>query len=185
MKRVFVALKVEPEGNLLRMLSNFRLLLGKEKISWIDTVNIHITLAFLGDIEEKRIEVLRSMLGNICSGFGEFEFNIAGTGVFRNFRDPRVIWAGIEESEKLMKLNKEIIHELKYTGLIIEEHPFEPHVTLGRIKFLKNHDALKSAVIKYQDTFFQKVRIPEVILYESILKPTGPVYIQLGKYSLL
>jgi 2'-5' RNA ligase len=166
------------------MLSTFRLLLGNEKINWIDTVNIHITLAFLGDTEEERIEVAGSMLRNICSGFGEFDFNIAGTGIFRNFRDPRVIWAGIEESEKLMKLNKEIFNGLKYTGFIIEERPFEPHVTLGRVKFLKNHDVLKSAVLKYKDTFFQKVQVQEVILYESILKPTGPVYIQLGKYSL-
>jgi 2'-5' RNA ligase len=184
MKRIFIALKVEPGDSLLRMLTSLKSLPGNEKIKWVDPGNIHLTLAFLGDTEDDRIKVAAIMLKNACSGFGEFDFTLTGTGVFKNYNDPKVIWIGIEESEKLIKLNDVINTGLKDTGFKVEDRQFRPHLTLGRIKFIKDVDALKTALDRYQKSPVQKVHVEEVILYESILKPTGPVYKPVGIFRL-
>jgi 2'-5' RNA ligase len=185
MKRIFIALKVEPGEKLMSMFSSLRTLLGNEKITWVAPGNIHLTMAFLGDIEDERTMVAGIMLKQKCAGFGEFGFNLSGAGVFRNFKDPRVIWIGIDNSEKLLQLNDLIITGLKDTGFKIEERQFNPHITLGRVKSIKDAEALKSTIYRYQDTFIQEVRISEVILYESILRPIGPVYKPIGRFRFL
>jgi len=184
MKRVFIAIKIEPENDLLRIHASLKSVPGNEKINWVDPLNIHLTLAFLGDTEEERIKVAAIMLKQQCSGFGEFDFNLSGTGVFKDFNDPRVIWIGINESEKLAELYGRIKTGLEDTGFKTDDRPFRPHITLGRIKFLRNPGVLRSAIEKYQNTDIQKVNVQEVILYESILKPVGPVYKPLGIFRL-
>jgi 2'-5' RNA ligase len=184
MKRVFVAVKVNPESNLLRMISSLKALLGDENIKWVDPSNIHLTLAFLGDTEEKRIKILADMLKERCTGFHEFEFELAGAGIFKNYRDPRVIWAGIKSAEKLSLLNEVIKEGLKGNGFEIEERSFRPHLTLGRIKSIKDTENLKSALERYSDQQIQTVHLNEVILYESILLKTGPLYKPLKKFVL-
>lgn len=184
MKRIFIAVKVEPGAELLRMISSVKALLGAENIKWVDPVNIHLTLAFLGDTEEKRIRVLSSMLKDKCSGFGEFDFNLTGTGVFKNFWDPRVIWVGIQSQEKLSSLYDRIANGLKETGFEIEERQFKPHLTLGRVKSVRDTETLRTVLEKYKDVEFQKVEVKEIILFESILLQTGPIYKSLGIFAL-
>ena len=184
MKRIFIALKVIPEPSLIEIYSSFKSILRDERITWVDPMNIHLTLAFLGDTEEERIEIAAVMLKQKCNGFGEFDFQLSGTDVFKNLRDPRVIVIGIKEFDRLRVLNELVKTGLKDTGFKIEERPFKPHITIGRIKYLKNHEDLKLTVEKYHDTPVQKVTTREVILYESILKPTGPIYKPLGIFRL-
>ena len=62
---------------------------------------------------------------------------IKGAGVFKNFSDPRIIWTGIEPSEKLNQLYEVCKAGLKDTGIYLEESTFNPHLTLGRIKSIK------------------------------------------------
>ena len=185
MKRIFIAIKIEPENDLLRIHASLKSVTGNEKINWVDPLNIHLTLAFLGDTEEERIKVAAIMLKQQCSGFGEFDFNLSGTGVFKDFNDPRVIWIGINESGKLAELYGRIKTGLEDTGFKTDDRPFRPHITIGRIKFLRNPGALRSAIEKYRDMEFQKVNVQEVILYESILKPTGPVYKPISIFKLI
>lgn len=184
MKRIFIAIRTDPEPSFHRMYSSLRSLLGSEKINWVRLENIHLTLVFLGDTEMEMIKAAESVLKQNCTGFGEFRFGLTGVGVFKNFKEPKVIWAGIDNQDRLTELNKLITSGLNEAGFKTEERRFKPHLTIGRIKFIKNAEALKSAITRYQDTFIQEVHVKEVILYESILKPAGPVYMPLGKYSL-
>jgi 2'-5' RNA ligase len=184
MKRLFIAIKVFPDGELLRMVSSLKSLLGNEKIKWVDPANIHITLAFLGDTDEKKIKILTDMLQKICSGFHEFEFELAGAGVFKNFREPRVIWVGIRSVEMLTKLYNLINEGLQSAGFETDGRDFRPHLTLGRIKSVNNTETLKAALGKYREVEFQKVEVKEVILFESILLQRGPVYKPLVKFCL-
>jgi 2'-5' RNA ligase len=184
MKRVFIAVKVDPVGELLKLYSSLKALLGVENIKWVDPGNIHLTIAFLGDTEEKRIKILSNMLGDICYDFKEFDFVLAGTGIFKNFRDPRVLWVGIKSADKLSAINNLITEGLKINGFKTAERPFSPHLTLGRIKSVRDTENLKNILERYRDVEFQKVDVKEVILYESILMQTGPLYKPLGKYML-
>lgn len=184
MKRIFIAIKVDPEQELLRMISSLKALLGDENIRWVDIANIHLTLVFLGDTEEKKIKVLGNMLKEKCSGFGEFDFSLTGTGVFKNFRDPRIIWIGVQLPEKLIMLNSIISEGLTSTGFGNEKKQFKPHLTLGRLKSVKDTEHLKTVLERYRDNQFQTVHVSEVMLFESILQQTGPLYKSLGKFPL-
>lgn len=184
MKRIFIGIKVEPEGTLLRMISSLKAVLANEKIKWVDPANIHITLAFLGDIEEERIKAASIVLSNICSDYNRFSFHISGTGLFKSYHNPRIIWAGIDNADKLSGISEQIIKGLRDTGFHLEERPFSPHITLGRIKFVNDKSLLRETLERYSDTDFQNVDVKEVILFESILRPEGPLYKKSGIFRL-
>jgi 2'-5' RNA ligase len=184
MKRIFIAIKVNPGEKLERMISDIKSLLRSERIKWVDPGNNHLTLVFLGDTPESRIGQLSATIGNICSRFPEFGFNLAGTGVFRNYSDPKVIWAGINTSGQLEKLQSFITSGIKSIDFRVEERPFKPHLTIARIKSIIDKENLKSVINKYSDVNFQQVPVKEIILYESILKPEGPVYRKLESFPL-
>jgi 2'-5' RNA ligase len=184
MKRIFIAVKVEPGETLLKMISSFKSALNGENVKWTNTDNIHITLLFLGNTEEKQIRIISNILRDTCEGFGKFELMIKGSGVFKSINDPRVIWAGIEPSEKFNKLNGLIKSDLKTAGIILDEHPFKPHLTFGRIKYLNQVNYIKELTDKYSSIEIQKIPVNEVILFESILLQAGPVYKELSKFIL-
>jgi 2'-5' RNA ligase len=184
MKRIFIAIKVEAGDTLLKMISALKSGLRNDIIKWTSPDNIHITLAFLGDTEEKMIKPVCSMLNEQCTGSGEFELIIKGSGVFRSKRDPRIIWTGIEPSEKLIKLNQVIMNGLKELKIKMEVRPFNPHLTIGRIKHLNDTEVLKSLTEQFHNSEIQKVRVNDVVLFESILHPSGPVYEPLAKFKL-
>jgi 2'-5' RNA ligase len=184
MKRIFIALKVEAEESLLKMISSFKSGLTNESIKWTNPDKIHITLAFLGDTEEEKIRIISTMLKEKCEGFGKFELIIRGSGVFKNLNDPHAIWTGIDPSDKLVKLNDLIMNGLRSADVKMEGRPFKPHLTLGRIKYLKDKTVLKTLMDEFQNLEIQKVPVNEVILYESTLLQSGPVYKPLGKYKL-
>ena len=77
-----------------------------------------------------------------------------------------------------------IAEGLKSTGFVIEERQFKPHLTLGRVKSLSDTENLKTVLERYRDNQIQIVHVSEVVLYESILKQTGPLYKPIGKYPL-
>jgi len=184
MKRIFIAIKAEAGETLFKMVSSLKSRLVNENIRWTSLDNIHITLAFLGDTEENMIQVISSKLKESCVGTGKFELNIRGIGVFKNLSDPRVIWTGIEPSEKLTQLYSNVINGLNEAGLMMNQSPFKPHVTLGRIKYINDKPALKNLLDKYQNAEMQKVPVNEVIIYESLLKPTGPLYTPIALIKL-
>ena len=184
MKRIFIAVKVEAGEALLKMLFAFKSRLNGENIKWVNADNIHITLAFLGNTEDEQIKIISKMLKTVCEGFGKFDLIIKGCGVFKSHNDPRIIWTGIEHSENLNQLNRLIISGLKDAGIRLEDRPFKPHLTLGRMKYLKPGNTLREVIEKFRDVEIQKVPVNEVILYESVLLVSGPVYKPIGKFGI-
>jgi 2'-5' RNA ligase len=184
MKRIFIGVEVVPGKEFTRILSLLRKICGNDRVKWVEQSNIHITLAFLGDTEADRIGDINAMLDIRCGGSGSFDLVLKGLGVFKNLNDPRIIWAGIESPEKLTLLHGAIKSGLNDCGIKIEERSFKPHLTLGRIKELKNTDLIKKFIEDFRENVIQKVTVNEVIIYESILLPSGPVYKHIGKVSL-
>jgi 2'-5' RNA ligase len=185
MKRTFIAVKVEAGSELVEMISTLRAELKNDSIKWVDTVHMHITLAFLGDTSDERIEQISSILTKRCSGSGDFTFTISGLGIFKNFNDPRVIWAGIVRSDKFANLYDIIKSGLDESGIKTEERQFSPHLTLGRIKFLKSRTRLEEFINQYSETIFQHAGVSEIVFYESILQQSGPLYSPLYTVNLI
>jgi len=184
MRRIFIALKVEPSDKLLSIISSLKKELCKDSIKWTNPANIHVTLAFLGDTEENMINNVRLMLKEKCEGTGKFELVLKGTGLFRNLSDPRIIWTGLVPSEKLVQLNEIVMNGLKEVNIKLEERPYNPHLTIGRIKHINNKEVLKSLIEKFQNSEIQVVPVDEILLYESILLQSGPVYKPIASFRL-
>jgi 2'-5' RNA ligase len=176
MKRIFIAVKVHPDENFRSEVSMIRSALSGEKIKWTDENNIHITLVFLGDTVEDVIPAIGQMLNERCRDYGSFNLKLKGFGVFKNIRDPHVIWAGLAQSEKLAGLNRTITIGLNNMGIQTEDRHFSPHLTLGRMKIINDRDRLKSLIDFHREDDIQDVPVTEVVLYESILGQTGPQY---------
>jgi 2'-5' RNA ligase len=179
MKRTFIAVKIETDKKLKDLVSTLASEMKGDSIRWINTDHMHITLAFLGDTADGTVERVISMLETNCMGFGEVNFKISRLGVFKNIGDPRVIWAGIESDDKFENLFKMIKGGLGSIEIAIEERQFKPHLTLGRVKRLKNRSTLERMIGQFSETIFQEVSVSEVVFYESILKQSGPEYLPL------
>jgi len=184
MRRIFIAIKVVPEETLINMISNLKSGLIDDAIKWTSIDNIHVTLVFLGDTEDYITDKIRLMLYEECTGYGKFNIHLKGCGIFRSMSDPRILWTGVQDSDKLMSLNVTLQNGLKQLGIRLEDRPYNPHLTLGRIKHLKDINILKSLVEKFHNSEIQVVPVNEIILYESILLQSGPVYNPIEKFTL-
>lgn len=184
MKRIFIGTKIGTDKNFRKLVSSMKDELSGESIKWTDTANLHVTLGFLGDTPEEKIELTDRMLKEKCPGSGQFEIVLRGFGVFRNLRDAKIIWAGIDQSEKLVALQVSIMEGLKEAGIAVDDKPFSPHLTIGRIKHISDKDKLKVLLLKYHNTEIQRVLVREVTLFESVLRQEGPQYNTLATYPL-
>ncbi len=184
MKRIFIAIDINRNRALTRLVESYKLALKDEKIRWVEPANIHLTLAFLGENDEDQVSKAGEIMREAANNYEPFEINFNGTGVFRDIRQPRVIWLGIEAPQSLYDLREVICEALKEEGLYRDEKPFRPHLTLGRMKYIAKKNVLAD-ILKSSDSHdLSPQTVNELILYESILKPDGPVYSPLRKVRL-
>ena len=150
-------------------------------VKWINKENIHLTLKFLGEIDEKKCEQVKSILDGIAKTMKPFDISLKETGAFPTIDFPRVIWVGLnkgakESTELANKINAELSTQI---GFNIEARAFTAHLTIGRVRSGKNKVALKEKVLGIGDQVSGTEKINSVILFQSTLTPTGPVYTKL------
>jgi 2'-5' RNA ligase len=184
MKRTFIAVKIIPEDNMLSILQHLKECLAGGKIKWIEPDILHITLFFLGDTDDKLIPVITEKLQQLSHEFPPFDLEFREVGLFRNIRDPRIIWIGTRENQTFRMLQSGIENELAGLGFKIEKREFKPHLTVGRIKWIGDISALEEVLKLYKNHEVQQSGIDKIIFYESILKPFGPEYIPIAKIPL-
>jgi RNA 2',3'-cyclic 3'-phosphodiesterase len=185
MKRLFAAIKIHPSAEFLRVSSLLRNSLQHEHITWVDSKNTHLTLKFFGETDEARIPAIRDALAAACSKSGIFTINIHRTGIFGSRYDPRVIWFGIDPEPGLDLLWKNTISELQLAGWETDRQNLVPHLTVGRIRDLKEKDLFQKILGTYREIQLQQETVTRVILYESILKREGPTYVELGTFEIV
>lgn len=150
-------------------------------IKWVEFENLHITLKFLGEIDEKKKEELSPILSEISKKYKPFNVSLEGLGCFPSPRNPRVLWVGVGEGDKeLIRIAKELENSLIRYGFKKEERKFHPHLTIGRIKTFCKVDDILERPIK-TDSFL----ITSLILFKSTLKPEGPIYDELNRFPLM
>ncbi len=147
--------------------------------------NIHLTLKFLGNTDENKIELIHQKLNEISNKYIEFITEIKGYGFFPNVRNPRIFWLGIQDiNEQIMQLQKDIEESMNLLGYEKERREFKSHFTLARIKSNKNINKLVEKIGLLSEIRYEPLRIKYFILYESNLKPEGAEYHILKKYYL-
>ncbi len=184
MKRLFAAIKIYPDENLLKYYYRLRKSLKNDSIKWVEPENMHLTLKFFGETPDDKISGISRVFKPIASSQESFKMQITDVGIFGSRYNPRVIWFGIEEYAHLKNLGNLLLEKLDEAGFPNDRQNFVPHFTVGRIKELVDKDHFQQNIDRYKKTFFQEVEVNEIILFESILKPEGPKYFQLEKYKL-
>src|SRR5579863_2242873 len=130
--RLFTAIDL-PAEILLRLERLLSALRTEALIKWSPLDNLHITLKFIGQWPDERLDELEQALSSLAPR-SSFEVEVKDLGWFPNERSPRVLWAGVHGGEPLLKLVNDTEARLQKLGIKKEERPFAPHLTLARIK---------------------------------------------------
>lgn len=173
--RLFVGVEVDPvvKRYVGELAASLRVKLDRVRATWVNPDNYHLTLMFIGEVEDKKKKLIDKQLSEIV--LDSFDLTLDSLGTFGN--PPRVLWLGVKENENLTRLAKVV-----NTILGGDIARFHPHITLAR---------LKSRVFP---TFFEILNgvniknitwsVDRFVLFQSQLTPKGPIYTPLETYKL-
>jgi 2'-5' RNA ligase len=181
MPRIFVGCNIPYTKKIKLVRADFKKSLPDSHINWVDPDNFHITLKFLGEISSEQRDDVITVVKDISKNFSPFSFQIKGAGVFKNVKHPRVLWLGLEETKLFKNLFHSIESGLVPLGFAKESKPFNPHLTLARIKFLKDTVRLGQLIENYKGVNIDSIQVGSLIVYESLLQKKGAVYSELFK----
>jgi len=153
-------------------------------IRWVKPENLHLTLKFLGDIEEENLPKLEEAMNSSTEMIKPFKYELVNVGCFPNYKRPRVLWIGVEDSEdRLLLLHQNIESEFTKQDFPKESRKFTPHLTIARVKDFRK---CESVISKFSDYNFgsHKNVVEEVLLMKSNLYPSGAKYTKLIQIKL-
>lgn len=176
MKRLFAAIKIHPSKNYISIFNEITTSLRHERIKWVKPENMHLTLKFFGQTDEKQIPLITQAIEIGVAPLKPFILKIVNTGIFGSHYDPKVIWFGIDMQDEFDNLAKNVFDELSKSGWQRDRQNFIPHLTIGRIKEIKDKSLFQQIISKYNAVEIQEEIVTEIILYESILHREGPLY---------
>jgi 2'-5' RNA ligase len=185
--RTFIAIDLDPEvkKTLTDFLARLKQL-GQKNVSWARQEGMHLTLKFLGEIDETQVTPIKDVLNLILKNYGRFPLAVTGTGFFpSNPKYLRVLWVGVEEQPALMGVQREIESELEKMGFPREKRAFHPHLTLGRVRVPSNLKDILDEMEKHKNSAFGKMSVQKITFFQSTLKPSGAEYTALAEFGLL
>jgi 2'-5' RNA ligase len=198
--RLFIAIPVEDalKDELINIQNEIRE--TQAHIKLVEPENIHFTVRFLGEVSQEQSTVISSIIKKAASGYKRFEMELKGIGAFPSAGNPRVIWVGCNEAageNKLVRIYRDIEKSLLESKFTPNDKSFSPHITLGRVKSPKNKPACPDVhrgagresltrILKEKVDFSVGIQmVKEVVLFQSQLRPDGPVYSVVESATLL
>ncbi|GBD24825.1 RNA 2',3'-cyclic phosphodiesterase [bacterium HR30] len=182
--RTFIA--VDVNASVAQRVEALQAALAKTRadVRWVDNHNLHVTLKFLGPTPEEDVPPVTEAIARIAGRHQPWKVEVRGVGAFPSFRRPRVLWLAVHDDGKLAEVAHELDEALVPLGFAPEQRPFQPHLTLGRVRSLQRWEALEKEVKAHLEESFGESVVEELILYRSDLRPTGAVYTPLWKTHL-
>jgi 2'-5' RNA ligase len=154
-------------------------------VKWVAHGNIHITLKFLGEVEDAAVDEIAAAIGAAVSETKAFTLSVRGLGAFPPKGSPQVLWAGVSEgADGLVSLNDAVERALEPIGFEREKRSFSPHATLGRVRKKARPKGLRELVEAGRTADFGSQEVTEITLMRSVLKPTGPIYTPVHTWTL-
>jgi 2'-5' RNA ligase len=175
--RLFVALNL-PKKEKDRIYRAARPLRDMElPVRWIPPENFHVTLKFLGEVPEHRLEAVEAALSGVAQATQRMDLEISGFGAFPTIRRPRVLWVGVEPTPALRCLKQDIEWALSDCGFDRETRAFHPHLTLGRAEEADGAGAFRglddeAAALEYRGM----ILVRKIDLMRSHLSKEGARY---------
>ena len=151
---------------------------------WIKPENLHITLKFIGHVENEKLSPIQTALSSIRIA-QSVELHFRGMGFFPNEHRPRAFWCGISSSPNLAELAANIDRALVPLGIEPETRPFTPHLTLARFKSDEGIREVVHTATDMKSTDFGSATETNFHLYESLLKSTGAQYNRVASFPFI
>jgi 2'-5' RNA ligase len=175
--RLFTAIELPKE--LEEQVSKLKEKLKTDSAGMTITKDNHLTLKFLGDVEDSKADEIKEALRKVR--FSSYKTKLNNIGVFPNENYVRVVWVGLKPEEETIALKKKIDDALKDFNFK-DDYDFHPHLTLARVKFVKDKEKFKELLksLKVEGSEFE---VKEFKLIKSTLMPEGPVYEDIGEFK--
>ena len=175
-KRLFVSVDLDGLADEVRRIQEP--LAGLPGVDPVDPEGVHVTLKFLGEVEEPRVSALTDALGTAVESADvePFEAAFEGYGVFPSLDYISVVWIGVGAgSDELARLHEAVERETTALGFDPEEHDFTPHATVARVRDARSKSEVQE-LVRDEDPTLGRRRVEEVRLTESTLASDGPTY---------
>jgi len=182
MKRIFAAVKINPQPELLDFFSGLRQQLANSAIKWVEEENLHLTLKFFGETPEEKIPAIEEALSTIH--VPPFDFELGNLKIFGSRYNPRVLFLEALNAESFRALTTLVNEQILPLGYETDRQNFVPHLTLGRIKKVSDKKYFQQVIGDFSGRAIQTQHVSEFYLLESILHNTGPEYKTLKSFSL-
>jgi len=182
--RAFIAIEVSDEvrDNLLK--AQERIGSKSAKIKFVERENFHVTLKFLGEIDDATAEEAKRALEEIAKKHKKHRVRVKGIGVFPNPNYVRVIWAGIENDGGIKAIARDVEREMRRLGFK-KEKDFVAHITIGRVKFVRDKLEFAMALKELANEDFGEFDVEAIELKKSTLTPKGPIYETVARFELV
>jgi len=186
--RTFIA--IELPGKIKDFLSRTqeRLKTSAADVKWVEPENIHLTLKFLGEIDDKKLNKILLIIEDLANGRDTFSMRLSSIGAFPKIDFPRVIWVGIDKGEReTEEIARGLEEKIAKIGIPKENRPFSSHITIGRTRSTLNREKLVQELFKLRDGFGREnleFPVTKITLFKSTLTPAGPNYQVLKEASL-
>lgn len=186
--RVFIAIDIdEPirEGladlqNELRGKADIR----KGDVKWVEPEAMHLTLKFLGEIKDEQAVDVCNITRDVAGRHRSFELDVGQVGHFGG-ASARVLWIGVGQNcNDLLELQQDLEEQLDSAGWPKEGRKFSAHLTLCRVRNSGAGSKLVQLIRPYNDFKLGTIPADSVCVYQSELRPEGPIYTVLGNYKL-
>jgi RNA 2',3'-cyclic 3'-phosphodiesterase len=182
--RTFIAIDISAEIRKALAQIEAHLIYAGADVKWVRPENVHLTLKFLGEIDDKKEAEVNAALDSIAKSTKPFELSVKDLGAFPKIDHPRVIWVGLEKGAvETTALAAKVDEALASIGFAKETRPFSPHLTIGRVRSPINKDKLKekmvSAIANIDLPTVPTHKVSSVILFQSTLTPQGSIYTKL------
>ena len=176
--RTFIGIKLPKE--LCRQTERMMQLLhdAPATVKWVSTETLHISLNFLGDVEERNLGDICQIAHRAAANVEPFELILIGTGAFPNISKPRTLWIGVSgDVEQLVVLQKDLEEKFSEKGIRPDPRRYVPHLTLGRVRYGgKGSSDLSSILENHTETAFGVCQVAEITVFSSYLTRQGPIY---------
>lgn len=159
---------------------------GGAEVKWVGEANLHLTLLFLGEVEDRTLPALCQSVADCCVLHRPFGLSVESVGCFPNPRRPRVVWVGVGAgSAEVCALHDALEAPLLELGCYRrEERAYTPHITLGRVKGERATADLAAALARQAKWRGGQTDVTEVRVLSSELTPQGPIYTVLSRAKL-
>jgi 2'-5' RNA ligase len=216
--RVFIAIDIDDKirkaiGDLQKQL-DAKVDIKRGDVKWVEPENIHLTLKFMGELDEAKLPEVRGITEQVAAAHNKFTLDIESVGSFPPLgsltgggRSAKVVWVGVSEwhglgarensrhgqdgratgmavPQELLALQKDLDDRLTQAGFPSEDREFSAHLTLCRVKNFKAGFKLAEACDFFKDYKLGSISADALCIYQSQLTPAGPIYTLLESYKL-